>query len=759
VLADGRYRIRRDLTWLYADNPLQNLPDHGWKFHISSRLTDFRDLVTVLVPFLLNEGCTFKLARSLRVLGELNDGSSAPPSVGKAVTIYPGRDRVVQLGTGLAELLRGRVGPRILSDRRLAPDAPVYYRYGPFRASFVANRLGNLSSIMVGPNGENFDGPAITAYRQPPWAVDPFRPTPAGAEVPVDTMDRPTRLGTHYEPKKGLLESARGNVYAATDVRTGETVVVKQARAFVAETLDGHDARTQLRNERFVLNALDDIPGVARFRDHFRHGEDEYLVTSYDGKSSLSAYVTRNGRYAPVESPDPGSYPPGLGESRSLDALAHRLAGTLRQIHARGYLLRDLSPKNLVVGNSGDEITFIDFGHCNHHDVAIPGYTKGYAPDRQFNAEPAQARDDQHALGMTLFAATIGAEPPVDEDGPDAARVMALRMLDRIHGDRTPPVITAVLDLLSAEPETMATAFTALADGRLPTDARRPGRQSAAIHRRGPDTAALVERVLARLVSRVDETLGDAREPDPGVYRGSAGVGLSLLPHLDRPDVAATVERLAAFSSRAAMQVDLRPGLYLGATGVELFLRRTIVAGVAATPLPANRLFSSADDFADDNDIMNGTAGVGLGHLLLNELDPRPHYEAVVRRCVESLTEYDGAAGFDPTDAASVPGRDTTLGASHGHAGLVEFLRHRYRLAPSTELRRQLTTRLAALTDQVERFVAASAKQSAVPLCTSWCRGMAGMGRVMLGAGHQLGDSSLVELAASCADGCLRWLP
>ncbi|WP_280101511.1 lanthionine synthetase LanC family protein [Stackebrandtia nassauensis] len=607
---------------------------------------------------------------------------------------------------------------------------------------------------MAGPDGESFDGWATTAYQQPSWVVDPFR---LGGEVGDVVGGRAVRLGTHYEPLAGLAESARGNVYTATDVRTGEVVVVKQARAYVAESLDGFDARTQLRNERFVLGALHDVAGVARFRDHFRHGEDEYLVTSFDGRFSLSEYVTRKGRYVPVERSEGGAGASELEESRSLDGLAHRLAKTLRDIHARGFLLRDLSPKNLIVNATGDGVTFIDFGHCNHHDVVIRGGTKGYAPARQFDDEPAEPRDDLHALGMTLFAATIGAEPVVDEDDADASRVMALRVLGRMYGDRPPAVIAAVADLLSADPETMTTAFTALVEGRLAGATRRPRFPAAVVHRRGPGTAALVERVLAQLVSRANRIVDDGREPDPGVYRGAAGIGLCLLPHLERPGVADTVARLAKFSSLAADQVSLRPGLYLGSTGVEVFLRRAIAAGVAATPLSPERLFGVADDGFEGVDVINGAAGIGLGHLLLNEWDPRPEHEDVVRRCLEALGEP--GAVFDPAEEAEVPGRDTTLGVSHGEGGVVEFLRHHHRLAPSEESRRRLNTRVAVFAEQVRRFVEASAKPSAVPLCTSWCRGMAGMGRVVLAAGRQLGDSSLVDLAVECADGCLRWLP
>jgi hypothetical protein len=170
-------------------------------------------------------------------------------------------------------------------------------------------------------------------------------------------------------------------------------------------------------------------------------------------------------------------------------------------------------------------------------------------------------------------------------------------------------------------------------------------------------------------------------------------------------------------------------------------------------------LFGKPDETPEGDDIIVGAAGVGLGHLLLNELDPRPEHDDMVRQCAESLGAHDEAVSFFPTEDVPIPGLDTTIGVAHGLAGVVEFFRQLFRLAPSDDSQRLLTTRLAVLTDRVTQIVEACGNPNAVPLCTSWCRGMAGMGRVMLAAGRQLGDSSLIDLAVACADGCVRWLP
>ncbi|MGD0063982.1 MAG: hypothetical protein ABSB76_11145 [Streptosporangiaceae bacterium] len=162
------------------------------------------------------------------MLSRLNDGHSSPATVGKAVTIYPDQRRVADLGRGLARALCGCQGPRVLSDRRVSESAPVYYQYGPFAGTWGSDERGRLTSVLRGPAGELFEAAATLVYRQPEWAADPFQPAEAGPAAEL--------LGGLYRVTSGLRESATGNVYRAVDQRDGIMVVVKQARALVAES-------------------------------------------------------------------------------------------------------------------------------------------------------------------------------------------------------------------------------------------------------------------------------------------------------------------------------------------------------------------------------------------------------------------------------------------------------------------------------------------------------------------------------------------
>ena len=274
----------------------------------------FRTWSPALLPALLAKGCAFKLARSQDALGRLNDGFSSPETVGKAFTIYPDHSGFQELAVELAELLRGRQGPRVLSDRQVRPDAPVYYRYGPFSRSWKASADGRLLTHIHGPAGEEFGALATMRYRQPEWVTDPFTGE-AGESADLEPAE-PQVLGGHYRITAGLFESGRGNVYRAVDERNGVAVVVKQARALVDEHDQAGDVRLRLRNERRVLEALAEVPGVPRVFDHFRHGPDEFLATSDLGPQNLSQDV-RTQRSLPAGAGfggGPGSYarPAGL---------------------------------------------------------------------------------------------------------------------------------------------------------------------------------------------------------------------------------------------------------------------------------------------------------------------------------------------------------------------------------------------------------------------------------------------------------------
>jgi serine/threonine protein kinase len=727
-LAAGSGRqVSATSLWLHVTPADAVIADHGWKLHISVRAADFPAVVADVVPVLLAAGCPFKLARTVEVLTNLNDGQPNPAAVGKAFTIYPEEHALPELARQLVGLLRDRVAPRVLSDRQVDPDAPVYYRYGPFLSAMRAEPDGKVISSIVGPDGVRFDGTADFRYRQPSWATDPFgrAAEPASAAL----------LGGRYRLVKGIFQSPRGNVYVATDVRTGDTVVVKQARAYVGENTDGSDARLRLRNERYALAALDDVSGVPRCLDHFRHDSDEFLVTTFAGKFNLGEDVARRGRYRPSTVDGP----------RSLDSLAHRLGRILRDVHAKGFVFRDLSPRNVVVDDRTFDVMLVDFGICHHGDVKMPGGTAGFAPERQFSGAPARPADDCHALGMVLLYAATGAPPVVDLD----ARSHALQMVDRIYGHDLPPAIAHAVRLLSEDP---ATAEAALLEG--------PGAPVTLTVRAPAYTPDLLDQTRENVLSAINRRLDD---PDgfveSNVYRGVAGVGLELLHHLDAPGVAETVRRLQSYCVESSARLNLPPGLFLGTTGVEIFLRQARIAGSDGPVLPS--YVPPAGWRPEGDEIVIGAAGVGLGHLVLDRLAPDPEHRRVVRECLDWVTRHlDPESTYLTEDVGDDSGMDPTVGFAHGTSGVVALLlAARDTDVWSETLEKHLIQRLEVLRSRTPRLIENATLATAVPLALSWCRGLAGVGRTLLRAGRQLDDAELTKLAVSAGSVCREWIP
>ncbi|MFF4198330.1 lanthionine synthetase LanC family protein [Nonomuraea sp. NPDC001831] len=771
-LAEGRpHTVRRSSLWLMVDVPAFDLPDHGWKLHLSSRESGYAEFAEFVVPALLDLGCPFKLARTPVLLGALNDGLRNPAAVGKACTVYPPQDRVREIGLSLAGLLRGRKGPRVVSDRRVADDAPVYYRYGPFIASWHANAGGQVATRLYGPAGEVFDGEASLTYRQPPWAEDPFT---GGAAGPTGQAV----IGGRYRITAGVYESARGSVFRAIDERNGSTVVVKQARAYVLESEDGLDTRLRLRNERRVLSMLGDVEGVPRFLDHFRHGDDEFLVITDAGERNLEQDLLAAGRY-PLAAEDP---PPG----RALEDLACSLARTLSQVHERGVVMYDLAPKNVV---TGARPFLVDFGFAAAGGLHMKGGTFGYMPERQRRRMEPLDHDDWHGLGMTLWYAAGFQQPVESDDDFDLPRRRALQQIHRAFGPAPQGVIGAIAELLSGDPDRARAAARALAhDGgatfrvlyrRSSGSSGSSGMSGFSGAEGGGDGAGgpaetegvpelpapphvdraliadLVRSVRADLVAQtatvVDGHSDSSAEHDASLYSGSAGVAAELLRHRDDPDVAALLPRLLEHARTTAARTALPHGLYAGRTGVDLVLQE---AGVCPNPpVPG------ADWTPEGPDVIIGAAGVGLGHLILHGRGLGDDHLRVAERCVELIATGTAPSPYTSERYPETAGFETAVGYAHGLAGEIDFLLEYAERTGEDRAAELAAVKLRELAGRTEPLLAKAAGRAAMPLAISWCQGHAGVGRVLLRAGTVLGEPRHTELAVRCAEVCLGWLP
>ncbi|MZD03923.1 PQQ-binding-like beta-propeller repeat protein [Streptomyces sp. SID5785] len=206
---------------------------------------------------------------------------------------------------------------------------------------------------------------------------------------PLGTGD-PLRLGP-YRLLGVLGEGGMGKVYAGQD-QTGALAAVKVLRPELT-----HDVGLAQRfvREAHAAQAVRS-PGVAAVLGARTEGGRPWIATEFLAGLTLDQAVDT---YGPLGEP-------------AVRALAASLAGTLADIHAAGFVHRDLKPPNIVLTSTGPRV--IDFGIARpEHGLTLTTtgqipVTPGYGAPEQVLGRRVAPSADVFSLGAVLVYAATG---------------------------------------------------------------------------------------------------------------------------------------------------------------------------------------------------------------------------------------------------------------------------------------------------------------------------------------------------------------
>ncbi|MEE3919503.1 hypothetical protein V2I01_17695 [Micromonospora sp. BRA006-A] len=242
-------------------------------------------------------------------------------------------------------------------------------------------RLGHRT--IAGPPSGRPPGRRLFRCRQPS-AIAPSRHRAAQRPLPGH-QGHPTPL--------------QGWRLPATDRRSGERVVIKQARPHVSADLYGRDVRDALRNEHDALQALRDTGLVPEAVDLFEQEGDLFLVQQEVAGVVLAQWLRE--QLAACDGPL---------TLHTAVPVALSLVDAVAAVHERGYVLRDLSVNNVMLGESGPRLVDLEY-------LARPGqtvrrvFTPGHvAPSNA--AAPTTARHPSSAPTGTASAPSCSASSP-----------------------------------------------------------------------------------------------------------------------------------------------------------------------------------------------------------------------------------------------------------------------------------------------------------------------------------------------------------
>ena len=410
------WHIQREGIWLFCT---PRVPDRrrdyvtqGFKIHVSSSPSCAQRTLQVVAAHCAAANIEFKVAADPFLLELLNSKQFPRGNAGKFMTIYPADlDQFYVTVKELHERTRDQdlTGPYILSDRRYRDSRVLYYRYGGFRPIRHLRIDGTSSLDLVDPEGEPAADERLPYFRLPSWVSDPFASEEDSSGV--DSMS----LLERYAIESAIYFSNSGGVYKATDVFTGAEVVVKEARPgtnFWAVAGTERDATFFLRREFTTLRRLEGIPGVPRALDLFAASEHLFLVEEMVNGVTLESHFAQEDRILAPYLHHGTRIEPFL---EAFVPVAIQFVGILRAVHARGIILGDLSPRNILIEPATGKIGLIDFESAVRVDEiaelgrhALAWATPGFMDEGRLHAarEPT-FHDDVFALGRVLLSLVV----------------------------------------------------------------------------------------------------------------------------------------------------------------------------------------------------------------------------------------------------------------------------------------------------------------------------------------------------------------
>jgi serine/threonine protein kinase len=261
-----------------------------------------------------------------------------------------------------------------------------------------------------------------------------------------------TILNNRYLVAEEIGSGGMGNVYRATDLRTGGTVAVKIPHAFLARN---EEYLERLRREAQIAASLYSHR-VVRVMDLDTYEGLPFLVMEYVPGETLNEVLRERGRFTLAE-----TLLIGLEVARALEAA-----------HAKGIVHRDLKPQNIKV--SDREVKVLDFGIAKAEgfsgltaNALFMGTPEYCAPERAEGQ--GDIRSDIYSLGVILFECYEGylpfqaltpiavmrkhqsePPPPLSGDAPPRARQIVARCLAKKPEDRYQTPEELIQDLLPA---------------------------------------------------------------------------------------------------------------------------------------------------------------------------------------------------------------------------------------------------------------------------------------------------------------------
>lgn len=358
-------QIRSD--WAYLQPVGSEIPQQGWKIHLSSLSADCKQVLTVAGGLCLKENIPFKFIKSLEELRNRNSRNTSIRSYGKFITIYPNSDEQFNaIVEYLLKHLNERNSPRILSDLEIGKG--IFARFGVFHSQIKESETGKRFEYLVSPNGSIQAQSSVSYYHKPDWVTVPDALLDAH-RLFERKLKKASRLP--FKDIRIVRSTSKGVNFTAS--YCGRQVFVKEAQRRVGFSSPSLDSAEHLIREFHTLKSLKGISNLIQPIDLLEVEDSVFEILPYIPepplRSLISQYHTKSLTCDFDSAVTRNFY-------KHILTSCQDLVNTVQEIHSRGIYHGDISTSNILYSDGAT--TLIDFEGAGTEDTKPWLETSGF---------------------------------------------------------------------------------------------------------------------------------------------------------------------------------------------------------------------------------------------------------------------------------------------------------------------------------------------------------------------------------------------
>lgn len=394
------YKVIDDDVWIYF-NPIEcDVPDSGWKGHLSVQSKDIEDVFLISSQILSIENCAFKVARSRQVYEMLSDTHASVTEANKFMTFYPKNVEEFKLIVfKLDKALQRYSAPKIFTDFQLPKNSCVQFRYGAFKKMTCRDKEHNkIIDLVRLPTGKLIPDDRTKSFHMLPGTSWPFK-----ANKYKDKKVYCPELNK-YRFSEILSRKNKGGVYKGITIND-VPIVMKTANELVGSNPKKLSAKQLLNNEIKYMKVLNKSPYIPELIEIFSQGKTLVEIMRFiSGPQLINIKI------------------------EDKEKVIRSLIKTVYSLHKQGIIIGDLTNTNFIYSNQKCYLVDLEYMASVNTPQKREAQTRFYLPDYKKEGYETQI-EDVYSLAVTVITIIFNRVPKYHANNLFDGAVCLMRQL------------------------------------------------------------------------------------------------------------------------------------------------------------------------------------------------------------------------------------------------------------------------------------------------------------------------------------------